>query len=309
MLASRKHILAAVVVASGMAWIGHSVAVPAADQPAPGKPGIRDAAKDRAKHAPITAFRDRMLETFHGATSDLFTEIPGFGMERMTPLYKYVPFEIPDLSTNEVEVEKEIVASEQLKQAFAKSLDLFRDPTKAMPRRKDMNPFAQPKGEFSGSFGNVVMPGLQLRLLDLVGLMDDAPRVFSGGKAFEVQRMTFVEAKAVKGKTPDLTVRPTRPAVKKNDKGEPIGKLDTRPLDLFEIAGVAELRQGKDLFVRHKDRSIRMLGALRATEVCLECHTDNKKGDLLGALSYTFVDTAMRRVELPIPAPAPAVKQ
>ena len=45
-----------------------------------------------------------------------------------------------------------------------------------------------------------------------------------------------------------------------------------------------------EVFVRSKDRVIRMLGALRAGEQCLRCHTDNTKGDLLGALSYTFVD-------------------
>ena len=68
-------------------------------------------------------------------------------------------------------------------------------------------------------------------------------------------------------------------------------KIETRPLDIFETAGVAELRQGKDLFVRPRGNVIRMLGALRAGAQCVKCHNDSKQGDLLGAFSYTFVDS------------------
>jgi hypothetical protein len=262
-----------------------------------------DEATEKARHPTVVVLRDRMLESFHGKTTDLFTSIPGFGMERMMPLYKYIPFEIPDLSTNEVEIDREIAAPELLKDVFAKSLDGFRDPSKPLPAKKGagngFDGFAgPPKAGFSGSFGGAVTRGLQLRLLDLVGLINsDGPRVYSGGKAFEVQRMTAEEIKAAQSKDPKgfrYTPPPTRTKKSVDGKGhapaEP-AKLETRPLDVFEIAGVAELSQGKDLFIRNRDNVIRMLGALRASEQCLECHGDNKKGDLLGAFSYTFMDT------------------
>jgi len=252
----------------------------------------------KSKHTPITSLRNRMLENFHGQATNAFTAIPGFGMERMRPLYKQIPFEIPDFSTTEVEVVQEIAPPKVLEDVFAKSLAEFRNPSKPLPvsNKKDFSPLGlDPKGGFGGSFGGTVTRGLQLRLLDLVGLIDpDGPRVHSGGKAFEVMRMTFEEGKKERAKNPgaafDGGFQPNfgKPATAKAPDGT--AKLETRPLDIFEIAGVAELSQGKQLFVRHKDNVIRMLGSLRASEQCLQCHTDNKKGDLLGAFSYTFVD-------------------
>ncbi len=256
------------------------------------------AATAESKHTPITSLRNRMLENFHGQATSAFTAVPGFGMERMMPLYKQIPFEIPDFSTTEVEVEKQIAPPKVLEDVFAKSLAEFRNPSKPapVPGKKEVGPFTAGKstGGFGSSFGGTVTGGLQLRLLDLVGLSDpDGPRVHSGGKAFEVMRMTFEEGKKERAKNPGafpggFQAISSKAAISKAP--EVTAKLETRPLDIFEIAGVAELSQGKQLFVRHKDNVIRMLGALRASEQCLQCHTDNKKGDLLGAFSYTFVD-------------------
>ncbi len=60
-----------------------------------------------------------------------------------------------------------------------------------------------------------------------------------------------------------------------------------RPLDLFEQAGLATLREGEDLYIASKDATFRMAGALRATKTCQKCH-DAEIGDLLGAFSYTL---------------------
>ena len=51
----------------------------------------------------------------------------------------------------------------------------------------------------------------------------------------------------------------------------------------LEADGLDALRKGDELFVRDH----RMLGAVRATKQCLECHGGNR-GDLLGAFSYTL---------------------
>src|SRR5207237_8129570 len=75
----------------------------ATDPPTP-RPTAKDDAKAKAKHVPVTALRDRMLESYHGQATDLFTSIPGFGMERLIPMYQYVQFEVPDLSTKAVGV-------------------------------------------------------------------------------------------------------------------------------------------------------------------------------------------------------------
>lgn len=61
----------------------------------------------------------------------------------------------------------------------------------------------------------------------------------------------------------------------------------TRPVDFFEDSALASLREGQDLVIVRKDDTLRMLGALRATKTCQQCH-DAEVGDLLGAFSYTL---------------------
>ncbi len=65
-------------------------------------------------------------------------------------------------------------------------------------------------------------------------------------------------------------------------------KTPTRPLDAFEVAGLAALRKGQDLFVRDTANGHRrMLGAVRSGKQCLSCH-GGERGELLGAFSYTL---------------------
>jgi hypothetical protein len=290
------NLLPTVAITVALAWPG------CADLPAGATdaPGTNDTAKAKPKadHPPIIALRDRMLAKFHGNATDLFTAIPGFGMERMKPMYKRVPFELPLFSTDEVDVQQETTAPETLRNAFADSLDVFRDPSKqatvAAKDAKARPPFSDPpRGGYGSNFRGTVVRGLQLRLLDLVALVDpEDPKVYAGGMAFEIMRMTAEEAKAMRAKDSGadaaiITGQFNKPIVTKLDRTP----LKTRPLDYFETAGVEELSRGKDLFIRHKDNVIRMLGALRATDQCLKCHTEHKQRDLLGAFSYTFVDT------------------
>ena len=72
---------------------------------------------------------------------------------------------------------------------------------------------------------------------------------------------------------------------------EQLRKATTRGLDYFEETGLKSLRGGENLYVVRKDDTLRMLGALRATKQCLQCH-DSQRGDMLGAFSYT-----LRRVD------------
>jgi hypothetical protein len=61
----------------------------------------------------------------------------------------------------------------------------------------------------------------------------------------------------------------------------------SRGLDIFEMVALEKLRKGDEMFVRTKENTLRMVGALRATKSCLECH-NAKEGDLFGAFSYTL---------------------
>jgi hypothetical protein len=62
--------------------------------------------------------------------------------------------------------------------------------------------------------------------------------------------------------------------------------MNTRVLDAFEANSLAELRAGKELVVdRSNPYRLRMLGSLRATGTCVNCHHE-PEGSLLGALTY-----------------------
>ena len=69
---------------------------------------------------------------------------------------------------------------------------------------------------------------------------------------------------------------------------EELRDAPTRDLDPFEAEGLKELQGGEDLFVRGSERQVRMLGAIRATRQCLQCHGGDR-GDLLGAFSYSLL--------------------
>src|SRR5437899_273116 len=71
-------------------------------------------------------------------------------------------------------------------------------------------------------------------------------------------------------------------------KMEDLKNQPTREMDLFESEGLEELATGKDLYVRSKDGTVRVLGPIHAGKACLKCHAGAKAGDLLGAFSYTL---------------------
>lgn len=62
----------------------------------------------------------------------------------------------------------------------------------------------------------------------------------------------------------------------------------SRELTPFEKASLAAFKSGRSLAIETSPDSQAMacVGALRAKDTCLECHRNNKAGDLLGAFSY-----------------------
>lgn len=62
----------------------------------------------------------------------------------------------------------------------------------------------------------------------------------------------------------------------------------TRELNKFEANSLPHLYEGEDIVTDAHLNRIRMLGSLRASKNCLECH-GVERGDLLGAFSYELV--------------------
>lgn len=76
-----------------------------------------------------------------------------------------------------------------------------------------------------------------------------------------------------------------------------LGDVPTRSLDEFESKAVAGLRS-QEIVTEIGPNRIDMLGALRATKACLECHQGNE-GTLLGAFRYVL--TRYRPIAEPKP--------
>ena len=62
----------------------------------------------------------------------------------------------------------------------------------------------------------------------------------------------------------------------------------TRSLSAFETDGLKKLQAGKPLHIQATRNRIAMMGAVRASEACRQCHAV-KKDELLGAFSYEFL--------------------
>jgi hypothetical protein len=270
--------------------------------PAPTQP------RGNATHPAAAALRNRMLEHFHGKATNVFTNIPGFGMDRMVPVYERIPFEIPSFSPGEADsLAGKAQPPAPLLDVFGQSLAAFKDPSRPLEGKKPerVRPWGlDPEATGYGTFqGNAIAHGLQLRMLDLIGLLDkESPKAYSGGRAFDLVRMAR-PGQVPQG--PELNPVP-REKPKPSPAPETKPDLETRSLDLFEIAGVEELQKGQEVYIRHKDNIIRMLGALRASDDCLKCHTEAKKGDLLGAFSYTFYSKQdLFKSKKPTEAPKP----
>jgi hypothetical protein len=69
-----------------------------------------------------------------------------------------------------------------------------------------------------------------------------------------------------------------------------------RDLGEFETDALAKLNAGEDVVTRASLNRIEMLGALRASKSCLQCH-NVERGQLLGAFSYSLVRDPLVRVE------------
>ena len=63
--------------------------------------------------------------------------------------------------------------------------------------------------------------------------------------------------------------------------------VPTRPLDAFELEALPKLRAESDVVISKTSPDVRMLGSLRATKQCLDCHHVDR-GELLGAFSYVL---------------------
>jgi hypothetical protein len=202
-----------------------------------------------------------MISQLHQEAYQHFISQPGMGRGRMVPFLSVVQREwkMPEWTSEELAKEPPPhKGTKDLGLIHRLSLQYFGDSnTKTQQERLARNaPILHSTGKEYKKEKNQFW---EIKSLDLVGLvMHDTPMVYISNKIPLMMEMK------------DLPKRPIR------------------ELDLFEAEGLQELWNGKDLYIRSKDTTIRVLGPIHAGKACLKCHHDTKEGDMLGAFSYTL---------------------
>lgn len=114
----------------------------------------------------------------------------------------------------------------------------------------------------------------RLDKLELIGLaMHDQPTAYSVNRhpLFMLEQTSPNE--------------PPKPGAIKGDV--PLTVTTPRPLTDAEKTALTEIKTGKDVIEQPgAEGALRIVGALRAQAGCIQCHTTNKVGDVLGAFSY-----------------------
>jgi hypothetical protein len=204
------------------------------------------------------------LARLHQDAVAKFVNAPGFGVSRFDPRWEGVPTKVikewkfPVWSTGELDQKSPVTERKDLNQIHKDSLVDF-DPEYVSPPR--------PPSPDDGKTAVVSVEPVTMALV-------------AKEKIWEIKSLDLVGL--LKFKEPVVYISEKLPDMKD------LKNVATRSLDLFDVAGLEALRKGEDIFARTKDDTIRMMGAVRADWQCLSCHDNKRKGDLLGAFSYTL---------------------
>ena len=245
------------------------------------------------------------LQKLHSDSATSFVQSEGFGISRIVPLS---PSDLPRKSRGPLALNTEYLSATELEDGPFIELpsQLVGSATEAI----DSNPmhsaaaFQMPSVEILSrlsrqgtyQFGDRGRTGLVRSKAEVAGFQGHEvqnlwsnelginltePSQFSDATVrWKVNRMELVSLLA----HDEFGVYVSESLPKMNELNE----AEIRKFDEFEFSALGKLFKGDDVVLAATANRIRMLGALRATPDCLECHSV-KNGDLLGALSYELL--------------------
>ena len=216
--------------------------------------------------------REERLKKLHEGSVEEFVRREGFGVARMIGGYAesrlanhgQQSISVPQPSSHHAEPRKEV--------------ELNRE-----PKQRDSATFLSLHFRNTLHFANVTGFGLVQDRSKVAGFYPHQFNEVAEEKPWKLQRLELVGL-----------LRQDIPCVYVTDELPRMGSMSeapTRPLDVFEMAGLRKLEAGEDLFLCEVREGVRMLGAIRSVEQCLKCH-GGQRGDLLGAFSYSLIRTA-----------------
>jgi hypothetical protein len=244
--------------------------------------------------------RSISLALLHGENVEQFTKAPGFGFSRMPPpgpTYLRERPETPQIPFARVgplsEDETSSVAAAPLPQTAGESSTATR--AWKLPAAEDALVFhrnsamyftqddrfgfvksvEQVAGFESHAVTYAVWPPVDRAQIDT----DDKSQLSRAGldKRWKVARLELVSL--LKQETPRVYLSENLPRM------DELSSVKTRAVTAFETAGLEKLVAGDDLHTASTPNRIEMLGSLRASKQCMQCH-EVPHGTLLGAFTY-----------------------
>jgi hypothetical protein len=233
------------------------------------------------------SIRGDALRKLHSDEADLFINAPGFGLFRMRPPN---PYDLKPPYRGDVALNSEYQSAVEL--AYEQPVEL--ESVTGVTGGSSQTEAAELHQTSQMMFFNPDNNGLVRNVDEVAGFeahgLDGIPSVGNlGGKPGNADENT-VWWKLNRLELVSL-LKHDHFAVYTSESLPNMEQLDgvpTRTLDEFELLSLGRLFGGEDLVVNATTNRIRMLGGLRASEQCLECHSV-KKGELLGAFSYELL--------------------
>jgi hypothetical protein len=231
--------------------------------------------------------RAKSLALLHSDEAEKFIQRNGFGVERL-PKPSVRALELPPAPTVSFAAPREPLDPANEKKVSLPKADRGTGAAAQMPSLELLGTFHL-RGELDflnlRGFGYVQdrehVAGFQAHQFRGLPPLGAPPREEDREKdRWLVARLELVSL--LKQKEPAVYVATELPRMEELKKGM------TRSPSEFEAQALKALRDGEDLVTEATTNHIRMLGALRASKQCLECH-QVRRGDLLGAFSYDLL--------------------
>jgi len=249
-----------------------------------------ESAEKSLDQAPRWDMRRQTLEILHSAQAEEFIKRDGFGLSRL-PRPSVITLDLPPAPTIPFATAKETTNRDDESKVLLPLTGKEFTADKRLPSLDTLGQFHL-YGELnflnSRGFGFVKdrehVSGFQSHqfrgLPDLAAMTPNPKPATEKKEQWLVTRLELVSL--LKQKEPMVYVAKELPRM------EELKKAKTRALSDFEAGALATLRDGEDVVTDATTNHIRMVGALRATKQCLECH-EVRRGDLLGAFSYDLL--------------------
>ncbi len=256
---------------------------------APAQKRIQEADKqyEKAKKSPFsaTSLRSGSLRLLHEEEVDAFIKRPGNGLIRMTPPGPSYIQGRPDL--NLALASSELLPGKERLLSLPKSKGENSTRSIFLPSQESLSEFHR-DGE--AKFLDPWRFGYIRNRNEVAGFQGhgfkDTPRLLlhinrpvhrKEKEHWAIHRLELVSL--LKHENAVVYLSRSLPQMDKLDS------VKTRPLNGFERSALDQLRNGEDVVTQASMNRIEMVGSLRATKECRQCHTV-KHGALLGAFTY-----------------------